>query len=608
MAPLRFPPYRAAITASTLLLFLAILGLAARVGHDRLTGLHLTIERPAGAVGPVALERRASEVSSDALLLDPEIEAGLRSARFEGFWWVDIGGPHVLTLKGRDATDVWLDGLLVFHEKGGPRPREQVRVDLARGLHALRADFPAPGRLPAFKLTLTTGAGEPPLRVFPGRPSGWAENMLPIVVRLRGAFGPALALALLCGAYALRLEARSLGPPLAGLLLLFAGSLRLESVVRQYWGLDAPGWARRVTAVVTELRPNALKLAPEDHPYVGDPTGYLRYARAMERFYDAHVREPLFVAATKAGLALSSGADIGISLTSATFSTLMVLALYLLGVSCFGQAVGLLAAFLLAIEPQVIGLAAAGWRDEAFSFFVLLTTLALVRLQARPSFANAVFAGLAGGASALTRITALSFFIPALLYLCFAGEPSSLRPRRRALGLALLIALTVLLPYLATCAVAFGDPLLAINTHTGFYRQRAGLPSDASMNWAHYLATTFGPVELARNLARGLTTYPFSNKWLPYNLWLPGLATALRLASLGGLILFVKDGAGRLLLLVLLTTLLPFAFTWGVSGGSEWRLTLVAYPFYLLAASFAGSRVLGGLSALLHRALGDAVD
>ena len=603
---LRFDPSRAVVTAAKVLIFLGFVGLAARVGHDRLTGLRLTIETPPGQAGPEALERRASEVSSDALLLVPETPAGLRNARFEGLWWVKTGGPHVLTLKGRAAAEVWLDGSLVFREKGGPRPRERIRLDLGRGLHALRADFPAPGRLPIFKLTLTTDAGEPPGGVFPDRPAGWTQGILPVLVLLRGAFLPTLALALLSGAYALRLGAPTRRALFAALLMLYAGSLRLESVVRQYWGLEAPTWARRVTAVVAEIRPNSLKLPPEDNPYTGDPWGYLRYARAMERFYDAHVREPLFVAATKAGLELAGGANIGINLTSAAFSTLMVLALYLLGAYCFGHAAGLLAAFLLAIEPQVIGLAAGGWRDEAFSFFVLLTTLALVRLRAKPSFANALFAGLAGGACCLTRITSLSFFIPALVFLCFGGDPSALRPRRRAVGLALLIALALVLPYLASCAIAFGDPFLAINTHTGFYRERAGLPSATSMNWAQYLATTFKPVELARSLAEGLTTYPFTNKWLPFSLWVPGLATVLRLLSLAGLILFVRDREGRLLLVVLFTALLPFAFTWGVSGGSEWRLTLVAYPFYLLAASFAASRV-RELSAPVHRALGDTV-
>lgn len=594
---LRVDPDRAVVVAVKLMVCLALVGLAARVWHDRLTGLRVTIEMPPGRAGPEALERRSSEVTSDVLLLDPGIPPGLRSARFDGFCWIETDGPYLLTLKGRDAADVWLDRSLVFREKGGARPRAQSAIALKRGLHSLRADFQAPGRLPFFKLTLTTEAGEPPSGFFPDRPSRGTLRILPTLAVLRRASLLIWPLALLCAIYVLRRKApRRLPALLAGLVLLYAFGLRLESVVRQYWGLDAPGWTRRVTAVVAQVRPNALRLPPEDRPYAGDPGGYLRYARAMEHFYDAHVREPLFVLATKAGLALSGGADIGISLTSAAFSTLMVLATYLLGSLCFNRTVGGLAAFLLAIEPQVIGLAAGGWRDEAFAFFVLLSALALVRLQAEPSFANAMGAGLLGGGACLTRITSLSFVIPALLYLCFGGEASSRGPRRRGVGLSLLIALALVAPYLASCAIAFGDPLLSINTHTGFYRARAGFPGDASMNWLQYLLMSFKPVELAQNLVVGLTTYPFANKWLPYNLWLRGAATVLRLCSVAGLLLFMKHREGRLLLVVLFTALLPFAFTWGVTGGSEWRLTLFAYPFYLLAAAHAFDRALGWLA------------
>ena len=388
---------------------------------------------------------------------------------------------------------------------------------------------------------------------------------------------------------------RHLSPLLATVVVLYAGGLRLESVVRQYWGLDAPGWARCVTALVAEVAPNPLRLPPADHPYAGDPSGYLRYARTMEHFYDAHVREPLFVFATRVGLRVSDGSDIGISLTSACLSTLMVLATYLLGASCFNRRVGLLAALLLAIEPQVVGLAAEGWRDEAFALSVLLSALALVRLRREPSFANAIASGLAGGAACLTRITSLSFLLPALLYLAFEGEASARVRRVKASGLSLAMAVLVVAPYLVSCAIAFGDPFLAINTHTGFYRERAGLPSQATMTWASYLLSAFRPVELARNLVVGLTAYPFGNKWLPYNLWLPRAATVLRALSVVGLLLFVKHREGRFLLVVLVTALLPFAFTWGVTGGAEWRLTLFAYPFYLLAASHALDRALAWL-------------
>ncbi|HVQ32163.1 MAG TPA: glycosyltransferase family 39 protein [Vicinamibacteria bacterium] len=494
----------------------------------------------------------------------------------------------MLGLKGRDAASVWLDGALVFDEAGGPRPREQARVDLGRGLHSVRAEFRSRESLPVFKLTLTSATGEPVGTVFPNRPSRSTRALVTVLLALRRVLPAALVLGLLLGwSVALRFEAPRLRWLLVLLLVLYSGSLRLESVVRQYWGLAAPAWARQVTALVSELRPSALKLPPKDRPYAGDPSSYLRYARAMEHFYDAHAREPLFVAATKAGLALAGGADIGISLASTVFSTLMVLALYLLGAECFGHAAGLLAALLLAIEPQVIGLAPEGWRDEAFSLFVLLTCLGLVRLQTRPSFAGALGVGMAGGLACLTRITSLSFLIPALLYLCLGDEGAAGAARRRAAALASIVALALIAPYLASCAIAFGDPFLAINTHTGFYRSRAGLPAETGMSWGQYLATSFGPVDLVRKMVVGRTIYPFANKWLPYTLWLPGLATVLRVSSLVGLVLFLKRRQGRLLLVVLFAALLPFAFTWDITGGREWRLTLVAYPFYLLAAAFA---------------------
>jgi hypothetical protein len=41
---------------------------------------------------------------------------------------------------------------------------------------------------------------------------------------------------------------------------------------------------------------------------------------------------------------------------------------------------------------------------------------------------------------------------------------------------------------------------------------------------------------------------------------------------------------GRLLLGVIALAILPFALTWNITGGAEWRFTLAAYPFYLVAA------------------------
>ncbi len=70
----------------------------------------------------------------------------------------------------------------------------------------------------------------------------------------------------------------------------------------------------------------------DDTPYVGgDPINYLKFAREMRNFYAAHVREPMFPAATKVGLMLTGDADVGISLTSIAFGLLTLVATYALG-------------------------------------------------------------------------------------------------------------------------------------------------------------------------------------------------------------------------------------------------------------------------------------
>jgi len=42
---------------------------------------------------------------------------------------------------------------------------------------------------------------------------------------------------------------------------------------------------------------------------------------------------------------------------------------------------------------------------------------------------------------------------------------------------------------------------------------------------------------------------------------------------------------GRWLLMLLVSSLLPYAFTWEIPGGAEWRFTMHAYPIYLIAAA-----------------------
>jgi hypothetical protein len=571
---------------------LSLLSVASLWWEHRVTGLRLRVQTRPAAASPETLEFGAPEVTSDALLLDPRVPPTARFAQWDGLWQVPSDGSARLLARGREPARVWIDGSLVFQHEGAAPYKDERTLLLTAGLHSVRAEFGVEGRLPAFKLFLTAPSSPHPSEggrdFYPAVPSRTVRHALPVARLLPSATLAAWVLLLLWEGRVLSLGTR--WRLLAGLVMLYAGGLRLEAVVRGYWGLEAPGWARRVASIVGPLRPGALKPVPIDRPYPGDPGAYLRFAREMKGFYDAHVREPLFPAAAKVGLVATAGADVGISLVSAVFSTLMVWGTYLLGSLCFSRRVALVAAALLAVEPVAILLAADGWRDEAFSFFVLISTWSLLRLRAHPSFGRALLAGTAGGAACLTRLTSLSFLLPAILLVGFGGDPASRSRRFRAAGLSALIAALLIAPYLVTCAIVFGDPFVSINAHTQFYRSRAALPWDPSMTWFQYLAATFRPAELIGNLLVGLTTYPFDNKWDAYDVWVRHSAIVLRLLSVTGLALFLWHREGRFLLLTLLAALLPFAFTWRVPGGSEWRFTLPAYPIYLLAAAYAVER------------------
>ena len=113
----------------------------------------------------------------------------------------------------------------------------------------------------------------------------------------------------------------------------------------------------------------------------------------MTSFYQPHVREPVFLALTHAGLWALDDQDYGVSLASLVGSTLAIFATYLVGAALLSPLTGLLAALLTAIEFEMIAWAPDGWRDDTFTATILFAAWALLRLRARPSFGNALLAG-----------------------------------------------------------------------------------------------------------------------------------------------------------------------------------------------------------------------
>ncbi len=106
---------------------------------------------------------------------------------------------------------------------------------------------------------------------------------------------------------------------LAIAITLYGGLLRLDAFVGKYGTLDRPAWARIATRdvapLVPAMRPSSVVWQRWPIPYVGgDPITYIEYGRAMTTFYQPHVREPVFLALTRAGLWALDDQDFGVSL------------------------------------------------------------------------------------------------------------------------------------------------------------------------------------------------------------------------------------------------------------------------------------------------------
>ena len=530
-----------------------------------------------GLAGPPLTRRYVSRINATVLETDPSLPRRFFGARWSGWWRIREAGAYEVRVRAHGHADVKIDGAIVASLRPDAGSRgARGSASLAAGLHALEVDYEADAADPFLKVLAgrTGGALRPldPDELYRERPTGGglrAERGATVLGGLALLAWLATALATFTAARSWQAQTSrplSAWPPLRASYLV-----PLLVVATTAWGA-----ALRAQALVHR--------AQEDRPYEGDPYTYLQFAREMRGFYDAHVREPVFVAATKAGLTAARQQDIGISLASAFFSSLTVPATYVMGARAFSPGVGLLAALLLAVEPRVIGLSAEGWRDDTFTLTVVLCACALLWLLRRPTPSRAAASGLAGAAACLTRLTSLSFLLPAQAWVAVERGPDR-RQRLKAAGIALVITAALIAPYLVNCAVAFGDPFFAVNYHTAFYQYRDARRAAEPANVARFLFSSGHPYRTLERGYIGMTSYPFANKWTGFDGWSPLLGPVLAASALGGLAMWLFSAPGRLLLVILFSSLVPFAFTWDVPGGSEWRFTLHAYPFYLVAAA-----------------------
>ena len=383
-------------------------------------------------------------------------------------------------------------------------------------------------------------------------------------------------------------------------VLLYSGLLRLDALFKSYGPYEHPA---ALAALQPAVRAASRSLTPDwswrrvDMPYVGgDPINYLRFGREMRSFYAAHVREPGFPAATRLALAATGGADVAVSVASITFSLLTLVATFALGCALGSPIAGLGAAWALGIDRSAVYWSIGGWRDEMFAFFAVLSAWAWLRLDQHASSPRAVVAGLISGAAILTRITSVSLLGTAAMVFLWRGN--AVRSRIRHAAIAAVVAASLAGPFLINCWRATGDPFYAINNHTDFYLKREGVPEPPPISALRYSLDkfTYRPITAVDTVATGIFFYPFANKWVGLNVWWDWLGTVLACLTIAGLTGWLWHRDGHMLLLVLLGGLVPFSVTWTVLGGAEWRLTLFAYAFLLLAAFWILDRTARGLA------------
>jgi hypothetical protein len=384
------------------------------------------------------------------------------------------------------------------------------------------------------------------------------------------------------------------------LIAVYAALLRLDAYTSKYGPVESPAWARVLTthgaAAGEALEPydHGWPAAPEPHYVGGDPINYLRFAREMTSFYQAHVREPMYLALTRTYLWLLDDDDAAVSFASATGSILLVVATFFLASAFVPRIAAAAAALAVAVDYEVLTWSVDGWRDDLFAATVVGTAWAALNVRDQPTSRRALALGLVAAASCLTRITALTFIIPGVVWMVLDGPRAARSARLRAGSIALLTAGLLVAPYLINCAIATGDPLFAINYHTVYYRYESGLPAEGHVSAASYLGSRLAsrPFQTLDTGMMGLFVHPFASKWSGLDPLLGRGRWILFWAAAMGLLALARDARGRLLLVVLLASLLPYAFTWNIGDGGAFRFTMHAYPFYIVSGIYVIASVL----------------
>jgi len=576
------------------------------------SGLTQAFFQGVGGNRTLLVERLTRTVDLHILEEDERLPRRLFSVRWTGVWHVPQQGFFDIYLNGDDRVTMTVDGQPIQEQSPASPARNPRTVLLGAGFHDIEMDYEHLDGASTLAASWAPFGGPPrpldPEHLFPRMPGhpqlralrettgsmlrwlGLISLAALLYVGLLGLFrsGPRLLTGRTAPSAVLAIgRAVAIGLPV--LVVVYGAILRLDALTLTRGAVASPQWLQALQqsrGQSSALRPSTFSWTPVVGRYISDPYTYLQYAREMRSFYAAHRREPVFPFVTKVFLRLLDQQDIAVSFASASFSVLAIAATFLLGTLAFSYWIGLGAALAMAIEYDVVSWSVGGWRDDAFTCAVVFSAYAMLRYSRAASRRNAVLMGMIAGLACLIRITSLSFLLPGFAYLYLTSR-RPVKERLAGIGLGLLLMTVLVAPFMINCWRAFGDPLYAINVHANVYRTAEGQTEQSGLTAAAYIESTARnrPFQSLDTVVLGLTAYPFENKWRGFDQWVPSLGTWLSRASLLGLILLMGSTTGRLLLVVLVASLVPYAVTWKLI--SDWRFTEHAYPIFLIASCVA---------------------
>ncbi|HEY6148737.1 MAG TPA: glycosyltransferase family 39 protein, partial [Thermoanaerobaculia bacterium] len=340
-------------------------------------------------------------------------------------------------------------------------------------------------------------------------------------------------------------------------------------------------------------------------PFPPDAELFRSVASAGGGWY-ATAREPLFVWILRAFFAALHPSQEAARFASMLIGVAFVGAVYDLGRRLFGTATGLVAAFFLAVHPDLSALSVDGLRDELFALLAALFFRALLPDRGVPGAARTAALAAAAAGIGLTRMNALAAV--AVLLVFFAWRRSW---RWTRVAVPLVAAVLLLLPYIAYCRARYGDPLYALNVYaTGFrnmeFGGQPGFPRREAVARNLFVGpntTTFGYIfglhtfgEVLRFMVRG-SWRAFLGYWASTPGFFPGATSDAFWFYLAGIpALLFSWRARRIrfrrrgweLALAVAVFFGPVAFLAGVSAFRlDWRIV----SFVLIAYAIAAARL-----------------